>query len=210
MVLLVLLLLLLLLQDEDNLREALRYSAAMLGELRTSYLSPQKYYELYMQVFDELGNLEVRKQQQQQPSQLGQLLLLPSCTPPGPSSTTAAAFPCKRWSHTAHTPAGRVVGVAWPNAWPHLAWLPPRMPCCCPRCRRTLLMSRAKGAPWQSCTSWCSMLATSCLACEWQWPHSPRSAARLRTRCSDSDTWRSRRRLSVSGQASRLVSQPAA
>jgi hypothetical protein len=50
-----------LLQDEDNLREALRYSAAMLGELRTSYLSPQKYYELYMQVFDELGNLEVRQ-----------------------------------------------------------------------------------------------------------------------------------------------------
>lgn len=45
--------------DEGNLREALRYSAAMLGELRTSFLSPQKYYELYMQVFDELGNLEV-------------------------------------------------------------------------------------------------------------------------------------------------------
>eukprot|EP00775_Hariotina_reticulata_P005658 gene5658-5897_t len=44
--------------DEDNLREALRYSAAMLGELRTSFLAPQKYYELYMQVFDELGNLE--------------------------------------------------------------------------------------------------------------------------------------------------------
>lgn len=47
-------------QDEDNLREALRYSAAMLGELRTSFLSPQRYYELYMQAFDELGNLEVR------------------------------------------------------------------------------------------------------------------------------------------------------
>lgn len=31
----------------------------MLGELRTSFLSPQRYYELYMQVFDELGNLEV-------------------------------------------------------------------------------------------------------------------------------------------------------
>lgn len=31
----------------------------MLGELRTSFLSPQKYYELYMQAFDELGNLEV-------------------------------------------------------------------------------------------------------------------------------------------------------
>jgi hypothetical protein len=32
----------------------------MLGELRTSYLSPQKYYELYMQVFDQLAHLEVR------------------------------------------------------------------------------------------------------------------------------------------------------
>ena len=46
-------------QDEDNLREALRYSAAMLGELRTSSLTPQKYFELYMQVFDELRHLEV-------------------------------------------------------------------------------------------------------------------------------------------------------
>ena len=46
-------------QDEDNLREALRFSAAMLGELRTSFLSPQKYYELYMHVFNELTNLEV-------------------------------------------------------------------------------------------------------------------------------------------------------
>lgn len=45
-------------QDEDNLREALRYSAAMLGELRTSQLTPQKYFELYMHVFDELNNLE--------------------------------------------------------------------------------------------------------------------------------------------------------
>ena len=46
-------------QDEDNLREALRYSAALLGELRTSLLSPQKYYELYMQASDELQNLQV-------------------------------------------------------------------------------------------------------------------------------------------------------
>ncbi len=45
--------------EEDNMREALRYSAAMLGELRTSLLSPQKYYELYMLVFDQLVNLEV-------------------------------------------------------------------------------------------------------------------------------------------------------
>jgi hypothetical protein len=47
-------------QDEDNLREALRYSAALLGELRTSLLGPQKYYELYMQASDELQNLQVR------------------------------------------------------------------------------------------------------------------------------------------------------
>jgi hypothetical protein len=48
-------------QDEDNMREALRFSAAMLSELRTSQLSPQKYYELYMLVFDQLVNLEVSK-----------------------------------------------------------------------------------------------------------------------------------------------------
>lgn len=47
-------------QDGDVLRDALRYSAAMLGELRTSQLSPPKYYELYMKVFDEMANLEVR------------------------------------------------------------------------------------------------------------------------------------------------------
>ena len=50
----------LLLQDEDNLREALRYSAALLGELRTSLLTPQPYYELYMQATGELQLLEVR------------------------------------------------------------------------------------------------------------------------------------------------------
>jgi hypothetical protein len=32
----------------------------MLGELRTSLLTPQKYFELYIQAFDELQNLEVR------------------------------------------------------------------------------------------------------------------------------------------------------
>lgn len=35
-----------LLQDASNLRDALKYSAQMLSELRTSKLSPQKYYEL--------------------------------------------------------------------------------------------------------------------------------------------------------------------
>lgn len=113
------LLLLLLLQDEDNLREALRYSAAMLGELRTSYLSPQKYYELYMQVFDELGNLEVRQQQQQQPSQLGQLLLLPHAQHPPQQRSHASA------GHTQH----QLVESVWPGHMRGPTWLGCRPGC---------------------------------------------------------------------------------
>lgn len=45
--------------DNNNLRDALKFSAQMLSELRTSKLSPQKYYELYMKTFDELRMLEV-------------------------------------------------------------------------------------------------------------------------------------------------------
>ncbi|GAB2219778.1 hypothetical protein Droror1_Dr00007415 [Drosera rotundifolia] len=45
--------------DGNNLREALKYSAQMLSELRTSKLSPHKYYELYMRVFDELRRVEI-------------------------------------------------------------------------------------------------------------------------------------------------------
>ncbi|KAK4276498.1 hypothetical protein QN277_014639 [Acacia crassicarpa] len=45
--------------DADNLREALKYSAHMLSELRTSKLSPHKYYDLYMRAFDELRRLEM-------------------------------------------------------------------------------------------------------------------------------------------------------
>ncbi|CAM6109113.1 unnamed protein product [Calypogeia fissa] len=45
--------------DANNLRDALKFSAQMLSELRTSKLSPQKYYELYMRTFDELRMLEV-------------------------------------------------------------------------------------------------------------------------------------------------------
>ncbi|TYH30784.1 hypothetical protein ES288_A01G121800v1 [Gossypium darwinii] len=45
--------------DSNNLREALKYSAQMLSELRTSKLSPRKYYELYMRAFDELKRLEL-------------------------------------------------------------------------------------------------------------------------------------------------------
>ncbi|KAK4741342.1 hypothetical protein SAY87_024930 [Trapa incisa] len=45
--------------DSNNLRDALKYSAQMLSELRTSKLSPHKYYELYMRAFDELRKLEI-------------------------------------------------------------------------------------------------------------------------------------------------------
>ncbi|XP_078431095.1 vacuolar protein sorting-associated protein 35B-like [Wolffia australiana] len=45
--------------DSNNLRDALKYSAQMLSELRTSKLSPHKYYELYMRAFDELRMLEM-------------------------------------------------------------------------------------------------------------------------------------------------------
>ncbi|GLU19741.1 hypothetical protein SLE2022_359720 [Rubroshorea leprosula] len=45
--------------DSNNLRDALKYSAQMLSELRTSKLSPHKYYALYMRAFDELRKLEM-------------------------------------------------------------------------------------------------------------------------------------------------------
>lgn len=45
--------------DSDNLREALKYSALLLSELRTSRLSPHNYFELYMRAFDELRKLEI-------------------------------------------------------------------------------------------------------------------------------------------------------
>ncbi|GAA0167736.1 membrane traffic protein [Lithospermum erythrorhizon] len=45
--------------DANNLREALTFSAQLLSELRTSRLSPHKYYDLYMRVFDELRKLEM-------------------------------------------------------------------------------------------------------------------------------------------------------
>nr|CAD1841817.1 unnamed protein product [Ananas comosus var. bracteatus] len=45
--------------DSNNLKDALKFSAQMLSELRTSRLSPHKYYELYMRAFDELRKLEM-------------------------------------------------------------------------------------------------------------------------------------------------------
>ncbi|PWA86560.1 VPS35-A-like protein [Artemisia annua] len=45
--------------DSNNIKDALKYSAQMLSELRTSRLSPHKYYELYMRASDELRKLEI-------------------------------------------------------------------------------------------------------------------------------------------------------
>jgi vacuolar protein sorting-associated protein 35 len=44
--------------DSNNLRDALKFSSTMLGELKTSKLSPRNYFNLYMLVFDELALLE--------------------------------------------------------------------------------------------------------------------------------------------------------
>ena len=41
------------------MRQALRHCSSMLGELRTSQLAPQKYYDLYMTTFEELRYLEM-------------------------------------------------------------------------------------------------------------------------------------------------------
>ncbi|XP_042420145.1 vacuolar protein sorting-associated protein 35B-like [Zingiber officinale] len=45
--------------DSNDLKDVLRYSVQMLSELRTSLLSPHKYYELYMRAFDELRKVEM-------------------------------------------------------------------------------------------------------------------------------------------------------
>ncbi|CAG9335631.1 unnamed protein product [Blepharisma stoltei] len=44
--------------DSNNLNEALKHASNMIGELRTSLLSPRSYFELYMQVFDQLSRIE--------------------------------------------------------------------------------------------------------------------------------------------------------
>lgn len=44
--------------EEGNLRDGLRYASVMISELKTSLLSPKSYYMIFMQVFDELRQLE--------------------------------------------------------------------------------------------------------------------------------------------------------
>jgi vacuolar protein sorting-associated protein 35 len=41
-----------------KLRDALKYAANMLGELKTANLSPKNYYMIFMQAFDEMRGLE--------------------------------------------------------------------------------------------------------------------------------------------------------
>ncbi|KAJ8340134.1 hypothetical protein SKAU_G00347670 [Synaphobranchus kaupii] len=45
--------------DKSKLMDALKHASNMLGELRTSMLSPKSYYELYMAISDELHYLEI-------------------------------------------------------------------------------------------------------------------------------------------------------
>ncbi|CAG9335271.1 unnamed protein product [Blepharisma stoltei] len=44
--------------DSSNMQEVLKHASIMISELRTSLLSPKAYYELYMQVFDQMSRLE--------------------------------------------------------------------------------------------------------------------------------------------------------
>ncbi|XP_012271457.1 vacuolar protein sorting-associated protein 35 isoform X2 [Orussus abietinus] len=45
--------------DNEKLMDALKHASSMLGELRTSLLSPKSYYELYMAITDELRHLQL-------------------------------------------------------------------------------------------------------------------------------------------------------
>ena len=45
--------------DKNKLMDGLKHASSMLAELRTSLLSPKRYYELYMAIYDELRHLEL-------------------------------------------------------------------------------------------------------------------------------------------------------
>ena len=44
--------------DASDMREALKNASNMIGEMKTSTMSPRTYYQLYMQVFDQMSRLE--------------------------------------------------------------------------------------------------------------------------------------------------------
>lgn len=137
-------------QDEDNVKDALRYSAAMLGELRTSSLGPQKYYEMYMQVSDQLHFLTVRfcVMLSAGSGTLGSEVGSPTGEPPMPD-----------------VGGGRQCCAA-------LLWAAsPVIPASIPRrLRNTLRMSTARGDPTLTCMSWSSTQATSSLGCKYAKP----------------------------------------
>ena len=45
--------------DKGKLMDGLKHASSMLAELRSSLLSPKRYYELYMAIYDELRHLEL-------------------------------------------------------------------------------------------------------------------------------------------------------
>ena len=45
--------------DKNDFKESVRHAALMLNELRTGWLSPKTYYELYLEIFGHLSFLEV-------------------------------------------------------------------------------------------------------------------------------------------------------
>lgn len=49
-------------KGEENLREAIHAATKILEELRATSLTPQRYYDLYLRVCDELTHLEVRNE----------------------------------------------------------------------------------------------------------------------------------------------------
>jgi vacuolar protein sorting-associated protein 35 len=44
--------------DASDMREALKNASNMIGEMKSSSMSPRTYYQLYMQVFDQMSRLE--------------------------------------------------------------------------------------------------------------------------------------------------------
>ena len=64
--------------DQEDVRLALKHASQMLGELRTSLLSPMNYYELYMKVCDELMYLEMFFREQTEKRKAGRCGVVPA------------------------------------------------------------------------------------------------------------------------------------
>ena len=66
--------------DQENLHDALRHASQMINELRTSKLFPTRYYEVYMNVTNQLTHLqgyvedEYKKKSQTDPNRANQWL----------------------------------------------------------------------------------------------------------------------------------------